>query len=374
MSRISGATADRRGARQSVDGKPPTSRCICRATRVRRWPTNRSAVQDVVASVAPPPGVHVYVTGPSALSADQHIAGDRSVKMIEILTFTVIIVMLLLVYRSFVTVLLVLLMVVLELSAARGIVAFLGSTTSSSAVDVRHQPAGDAGDRGVHGLRHLPDRPVPEARSRGMDRETACYDMFHGTAHVILGSGLTIAGATLCLHFTRLPHFQSLGIPLAVGMVTVVIAAPDHGSRGGLDRQPVPQDAGTRHADSRLAQGGHRGGPLAGAHPGRHHRTVADRAADAAGYQTNFNDRNYCPRICPPRRAIRLRSGTSVARMNPELLMIESDHDLRNSADFLVINKITKGDHGHPRNFPGPVDHRPRERPWSTARFPSCWA
>ncbi|MGE4362837.1 MAG: RND family transporter, partial [Mycolicibacterium sp.] len=30
------------------------------------------------------------------------------------------------------------------------------------------------------------------------------------------------------------------------------------------------------------------------------------------------------------------------ARMNPELLMIESDHDLRNSADFLVIDKIAK--------------------------------
>ena len=28
--------------------------------------------------------------------------------------------------------------------------------------------------------------------------------------------------------------------------------------------------------------------------------------------------------------------------MNPELLLIESDHDLRNSADFLVIDKIAK--------------------------------
>ena len=32
----------------------------------------------------------------------------------------------------------------------------------------------------------------------------------------------------------------------------------------------------------------------------------------------------------------------SQARMNPELLMIESDHDLRNPADFLVIDKIAK--------------------------------
>ena len=49
--------------------------------------------------------------------------------------------------------------------------------------------------------------------------------MYHGTAHVILGSGLTIAGATFCLHFTRLPYFQSLGFPLAIGMLVVVFAA-----------------------------------------------------------------------------------------------------------------------------------------------------
>ena len=28
--------------------------------------------------------------------------------------------------------------------------------------------------------------------------------------------------------------------------------------------------------------------------------------------------------------------------MNPEMLMVETDHDLRNSADFLVIDKIAK--------------------------------
>ncbi len=35
-----------------------------------------------------------------------------------------------------------------------------------------------------------------EARRSGEDRESAYYDMFHGTAHVVLASGMTIAGAT----------------------------------------------------------------------------------------------------------------------------------------------------------------------------------
>jgi putative drug exporter of the RND superfamily len=37
------------------------------------------AVQELVAGLPPPPGVKVFVTGPSALAADQQIAGDRSV-------------------------------------------------------------------------------------------------------------------------------------------------------------------------------------------------------------------------------------------------------------------------------------------------------
>jgi len=84
------------------------------------------SVQSIIGSLEPPPGVKAYVTGPAALAADQHIAGDRSMKMIEAVTFTVIIIMLLLVYRSIVTLLITLVMVVLSLTAARGVVAFLG--------------------------------------------------------------------------------------------------------------------------------------------------------------------------------------------------------------------------------------------------------
>lgn len=49
--------------------------------------------------------------------------------------------------------------------------------------------------------------------------------MFHSTAHVVLGSGLTIAGAMYCLSFCRLPYFESLGAPCAIGMLVAVLAA-----------------------------------------------------------------------------------------------------------------------------------------------------
>ena len=61
------------------------------------------------------------------------------------------------------------------------------------------------------------------------------------------------------------------------------------------------------------------------------------------GYRTNYNDRNYLPADLPANAGYAAADRHfSQARMNPELLMIESDHDLRNSADFLVIDKIAK--------------------------------
>ena len=178
--------------------------------------------------------------------------------------------MLLLVYRSIVTVLLVLVMVFIELAAARGIVAFLGyhdiiglSTFATNLLTTLAIAA--ATDYAIFLIGRY-----QEARSNGEDREAAYYTMFHGTAHVILGSGLTIAGATFCLHFTRLPYFQTLGMPLAIGMLVAVVAALTLGpalitvgSRFGLFE---PKRA---MQDPRLAQGRRRRGALARTDPGR---------------------------------------------------------------------------------------------------------
>ena len=74
----------------------------------------------------PPKGVTTYVTGPAALVSDMHHSGDSTLVKITVVTMLVIFTMLLLVYRSVITVVLLLIMVFIELTAARGIVAFLG--------------------------------------------------------------------------------------------------------------------------------------------------------------------------------------------------------------------------------------------------------
>ncbi|MGH3632669.1 MAG: MMPL family transporter, partial [Mycobacterium sp.] len=184
-----------------------------------------AAVRDIIASTPPPAGIHVYVTGSTALIADQHHIGDTSLKLVTALTLLVILVSLFIVYRSVTTVVLVLMMVLLEVMAARGVVAALGhyhliglSTFSVNLLTMLGIAAGTDYAIFVLGRYH-------EARTAGEDRQTAFYTMFRGTAPVILGSGLTIAGATGCLRFTRLPYFQTLGVPLAIGIFVAVLAS-----------------------------------------------------------------------------------------------------------------------------------------------------
>ena len=302
------------------------------------------AVQELVAGLPPPQGVKVFVTGSSALAADQQIAGDRSVQIIEIVTFVVIISMLLLVYRSIVTVLIVLVMVFLGLSAARGTVAFLGyheliglSTFATNLLVTLAIAA--ATDYAIF----LVGR-YQEARTIGEDPESAFYTMFRGTAHVVLGSGMTIAGATFCLSFTRLPYFQSLGVPLAVGMVVAVFVALTLGpavitvaSRFGLlEPKRAMRIRGWRRLGAAIVRWP---GPILLA-------TVALSLVGLLtlpGYKPNYNDRNYLPADLPANEGYTAAERHfPAARMNPELLLIESDHDLRNAADFLVIDKIAK--------------------------------
>ena len=64
-----------------------------------------------------------------------------------------------------------------------------------------------------------------EALREGEDRESAYYTTFKSVAPVVLGSGLTIAGATYCLSFCRLPYFATMGEPVAIGMIVVVAIA-----------------------------------------------------------------------------------------------------------------------------------------------------
>ena len=169
--------------------------------------------------------------------------------------------------------------------------------------------------------------------------------MFHGTAHVVLGSGLTIAGAMYCLSFTRLPYFQTLGMPCAVGMLVAVFAALTLGpavltvgSRFGLfDPKRRMRTHGWRRVGTAIVRWP---GPI-----------LAVSVAIALigllalpGYKTNYDNRKYLPDYTKANVGYdAAERHFPNARMNPELLLIETDHDMRNPAGMLVLDRIARG-------------------------------
>ncbi|MEE6135469.1 MMPL family transporter [Mycobacterium sp. 050128] len=332
---------------QSSDGKAAYVQVYLRGNQ-GETKANESvrSVRRVVDSTQPPPGVKAYVTGAAALTADQSAAGDKGVILVTLLTFAVIIVMLLWVYRSFITMFVTLVMVVLELFAARQVVAFLahneviGLSTFAVNLLVLMVIAAST-DYAIFVLGRY-----QEARSLGEDREQAFYTMFHGTAHVVLGSGLTIAGAMYCLSFTRLPYFQSLGIPCAVGTLVAVFAALTLGpailavgsrSRFHLfDPKRKMRTRGWRRVGTAIVRWP---GPILGVSIG----IALIGLLALPGYKTNYDNRQYLP--ASTKAVVGYEAAErhfSNARMNPELLLIESDHDMRNPANMLVLDRIAR--------------------------------
>jgi putative drug exporter of the RND superfamily len=304
-----------------------------------------AAVRNIVNRTPPPPGVKVYVTGAAPLVSDTQHSGFKSILKITAVTVAIIFTMLLLVYRSISTVVLLLVIVGIELAAARGSVAFLGHhnilVLSTFAINMLIFLGIAAGtDYGIFFFGRY-----QEARLAGEDPETAYYTTYRGVAPVVLASGVTIAGAVFCLSFTRLPYFQTMGIPCAVGMlaavavaVTLVPAGIVVGSRFGLlepkRRMRVRRWRGIGTAVVRWPA------PI----------LVAACAIaligllTLPGYKTSYNDRLYIPKDIPANLGYAAADRHfSQARMMPDVLMIEADHDMRNPADFLVLNKLAKG-------------------------------
>ena len=335
-----------RGAAQSPDGKAAYVQ-VSLAGKPGEALGNESveATQHIVAQTPAPPGVKAYVTGPGAIVTDMSHSGDRTLAIMTALTVAVIFLTLLFVYRSIITVIILLLMVTIELQVARTIVAFLGHHgiigLTTFAVNLLVSICIATGtDYGIFFIGRY-----QEARQAGESREAAFYTTYHGVAKVVLASGLTIAGAVFCLRFTRLPFFQALAFPCAVGILvavavalTLVPAVLIVGSRFGLfEPKRKIKVRGWRRVGTAIVRWP---API----------LVATLAVALVGlltlpgYKPSYNDQKSIPTDIPANLgyAAAARHFPESAMMTPEILLVEADHDLRNPADFLVLNKLAK--------------------------------
>lgn len=302
------------------------------------------AVRDIVADTPPPDGVTAYVTGAAPLLADQFSVGGKGTVKVTLITLLVIAAMLLFVYRSVATMFLVLFIVFVQLAAARGIIALLAdsgfiglSIYATNLLTLLVIAAGT--DYAIFFVGRY-----QEARGAKEDRRTAFHTMFHGTAHVVLGSGLTIAGAVYCLSFTRLPYFNSMGVPVAVGILvaltaglTLTPAVLTLGSHFGLfEPKRLTRTRGWRRIGTAIVRWP---GPIL---------TVTGAIAligllALPGYETSYDVRHYIPATSEANIGYAAAERHfSPARLNPDLLMLETDHDMRNPADMLILDRVAR--------------------------------
>ncbi|BBZ70303.1 RND family transporter [Mycobacterium paraseoulense] len=330
---------------QSVDGKSAYVQIFLNGSQgTSASHESVAAVRHIVASVAAPPGIKAHVAGNSVLNADTSVAGHQSMATMELVSVAVIIVMLLAIYRSVVTMLVSMVIIGLELFAAQGVTAAAGYLhiigLTPYAVSMVTMLALAAGTDYVIFLLGR----YQEERSKGLDREDAFYVAYHGVSHVILGSGLTIAGATMCLSFTRLPYFKTMGLPCAISVLVIIAAALTLapavltvGSRFGLlDAKRELSTRGWRKVGTAVVRW-----PI----PIILVTTMVAVIGFASllTYVPQYNDQKFTPANMPANLAMGVADRHfSQARMNPELLMLEADHDLRDPADMLVVDRVAK--------------------------------
>ncbi|HQC78727.1 MAG TPA: MMPL family transporter, partial [Mycobacterium sp.] len=303
-----------------------------------------TAVREIVDGTPAPAGVKAYVSGPAALVADEFAVGEGGHIKVTALTFGVIGLMLLIVYRSITTMFLTLVAVAIQVAAARGVVAFLGhvgviplSTYATNLLTLLVVAAGT--DYAIFLLGRY-----QEARQAGEDRQAAYYTMYRSTAHVIIGSGLTVAAAVFCLRITRTPYFQSLGIPAGLGVLVTLVgsltltpAVITMGSHIGLfDPKRAMRTRGWRRIGTAIVRWP---GPI----------LLASIAVALIGllalpgYKTSYDARHYQPDWAPAKVGYTAAERHfSAARLNPEVLMVETDRDLRTPANMIVLERIAK--------------------------------
>ena len=328
---------------QSVDGKA-TYVLLRLAGDIGQIEANRSvdAVRNIIANDTPPPGLKVYVSGAAPLASDTLSIANSSLNNITIVTIFLIIAMLLIVYRSPTTVLMPLATVLFEMLIAKGVVSTLGHfgviPLSSFAVNITISLTLGAGtDYGIFLMGRY-----QEARQLGESREDAYYTAFRSVSPIVIGSGLTIAGAGFCLSFARLDYFHTMGPAVAIAMLLTITAALTLGPAiltvGSLFGLFDPKRLVRGHLYRRIAASVVRWPlPILAASCA----VVMVGAIFVPTYRVSYDDRTYQPSDAPANQGFAASDRHfPPSKLFSEMLMVESDHDMRNSADFISLDRV----------------------------------
>ena len=181
-------------------------------------------VSEVVNHSTAGSNVEVYLTGPAATVADLTVAGERDRLPIELAIGVLVLLVLLVVYRSIVTMLLPLVTIGSSLMIAQGLVAGFSELTGAgvsnqSIVFLSAIMAGAGTDYAVF----LISRYHDYLRS-GEGYEDAVRKAMNSIGKVITASAATVGITFLILSFAKMGVFKTVGVSAAIGIGVAYLA------------------------------------------------------------------------------------------------------------------------------------------------------
>ncbi len=285
-------------------------------------------VRDTVAGS----GVDVYLTGPSGTLSDIQDIGEQDRLRIELATIIGLFLILLMVYRNPLTMLLPLISIAVSLITAQGVVAGLGTiglnVTAQTIVLLTAIMAGAGTDYAVF----LISRYHDFLRS-GSPSDQAVQYALGSVGKVITASAATVAVTFLCMIFTKLTVFSTVGVALAtavaVGCAGAVTLLPAMlvltGRRGWIKPRRDLTSRFWKMLGIRIVR-----------RPAIHLIAslivLAILAAISGLANYNYDDRKALPASTESIRGYdAIGRHFSVASSLPQYLLIQSPHDLRTS-------------------------------------------
>jgi putative drug exporter of the RND superfamily len=182
-------------------------------------------IGDIVKHAVAGTPLTANLTGPAATVADLTVAGDRDRMPIELAIAVLVLIVLLVIYRSVVTMLLPLLTIGISLVIAQAVVACFSQLTGSgvsnqSIVFLSAIMAGAGTDYAVFLISRYHDY-----LRMGADFDQAVKKAMISIGKVIAASATTVGITFLLISFARMGVFKTVGVSAAIGVGVAFLAA-----------------------------------------------------------------------------------------------------------------------------------------------------
>ncbi len=287
-----------------------------------------------------PPSVHAYVTGDPATVTDLNSAVQKNISRVTMVTVFIIVVILLLLYRSIVTPVITLGVIGVALLVARGVVSALAMTThlpvsTYTGTFITAIVLGACTDYTVFIVsRHH------EAIRAGQAPREAVVTATRRIGAVITASGATVIIGSACMLAARLALFSTTGPAIAISIlatlaVSLTLTPALLAIAGGR--------AGPRRSAGSSQQRWARVGSLVATRPARVAVTALVLLASLAALYPSMRPSYDTRALEPPSSESDVGYRVLDAHfpndeLRPDYLLVHADHDLRNPRDLAVLD------------------------------------